>query len=386
MRKPKPSILQTLGVASVTSFWHGMPTIKRSIQAAMVASLVGITVTHAVNEDRTSDLLLAQRSTGSLTLHDANLGRVSDLALALDTQAGTTGYFLRDAFELDTEFKQAIERQISSIIYHVESSGSWDMYVATDLAQLYLSDDMFDRQVANAVLGYLQRHEGRAAIDLTKPSQYTRIHAADLEADRQIFMMADAMAEAQRAGGRMPITRQSSLKALNSFAAEPERLLASFNVARGNELPGMLNVGPLAQAALQVEIARLSLTSLVGQMLNMPEVIQNPAWEAINLGHRLNCPVELNNKYSGTLRAHYQPRESSPTREMLSTPIRSGIDFSEQGGFALFGRGVVLTQVPMVDASLVKLPEVRYTIDQVLETQRQLEEEPIYDMDFRMSV
>ncbi|MBD9427963.1 hypothetical protein IB232_21740 [Pseudomonas sp. PDM15] len=385
MRKPQKSILQTLGVTSVVSYWHGDISLSRAIQAAVVAGLTSLTISH-FNPDHSSDLLQAQQAPGHLTFHDAEISRIANINLTVDTEHGKTGYFQRDTFALESTFKKDLENEIDTLTAQAEVAGSWDLYIAARLTPLYLSEDPHERQVANATLNYIQKHQGCAAGELPRANYYTRAKATEIEADRQIFAMADQMAEALRNAGKTPITRRSAELALHSFAPEPDRLLAAFNVAKGAEegAPGIRNILPLVQTAIQVETTRLSLTSMAGQMLRVTEVATNPAIQALTLSRRLNIPVAVRS-YSGEFSDHYNQGNFEPTDETLNSKIRTGFDLSD--GLAITGRGVILSQVPLEHEQTINVPELRYSVYQVVERNNILDQdEPVFAADFRVSM
>lgn len=87
MRKPQKNILQSLGATSAVSYWHGEISLKRAIQAAVVAGLAGLAIGH-FNADHSTDLLQAQTAPGSLTFHDADISRISNINLTVDTSQG----------------------------------------------------------------------------------------------------------------------------------------------------------------------------------------------------------------------------------------------------------------------------------------------------------
>lgn len=385
MRKPQKSILQSLGATSAVSYWHGEISLKRAIQAAVVAGLAGLTIGH-FNADHSTDLLQAQTAPGSLTFHDADISRISNINMTVDTSQGVTGYFQRDTYALDGEFRKALENEINTVIAQAEVAGSWDIYMAARLTLLYMSEDPFERQVGNATLTYIQSNQHAAPGELPRASYYTRVKATEIEADRQIFAMADQMAEALRNGGKTPITRRAAENALLSFCHDPDRLLAAFNVAKGVEdgPPNIRNILPLVQTAIQVETTRLSLTSMSGQMLRNTEVATNPAVQALTLSRRLNIPVAVRS-YSGDFADHYNQENIEPTEQTLNSKIKTGFDLSD--GLAITGRGVILNQVPLEHEQSVSVPEIRYSILKVIENENLLEhEDPSYTADFKVSM
>nr|WP_193838668.1 hypothetical protein [Pseudomonas syringae]QOC74143.1 Hypothetical protein [Pseudomonas syringae pv. actinidiae] len=385
MRKPQKNILQSLGSTSAVSYWHGEISLKRAIQAAVVAGLAGLAIGH-FNADHSTDLLQAQTAPGSLTFHDADISRISSINLTVDTSQGVTGYFQRDTYALDGEFRKALENEINTVIAQAEVAGSWDIYMAARLTLLYMSEDPFERQVGNATLTYIQSNQHAAPGELPRASYYTRVKATEIEADRQLFAMADQMAEALRNGGKTPITRRAAENALLSFCQDPDRLLAAFNVAKGVEEgpPNIRNILPLVQTAIQVETTRLSLTSMSGQMLRNTEVATNPAVQALTLSRRLNIPVAVRS-YSGDFADHYNQGNIEPTEQTLNSKIKTGFDLSD--GLAVTGRGVVLNQVPLEHEQSVQVPEVRYSVLKVIENENLLDhEDPSYTADFKVSM
>ncbi|KPB36981.1 hypothetical protein [Pseudomonas amygdali] len=385
MRKPQKNILQSLGSTSAVSYWHGEISLKRAIQAAVVAGLAGLAIGH-FNADHSTDLLQAQTAPGSLTFHDADISRISNINLTVDTSQGVTGYFQRDTYALDGEFRKALENEINTVIAQAEVAGSWDIYMAARLTLLYMSEDPFERQVGNATLTYIQSNQHAAPGELPRASYYTRVKATEIEADRQLFAMADQMAEALRNGGKTPITRRAAENALLSFCQDPDRLLAAFNVAKGVEEgpPNIRNILPLVQTAIQVETTRLSLTSMSGQMLRNTEVATNPAVQALTLSRRLNIPVAVRS-YSGDFADHYNQGNIEPTEQTLNSKIKTGFDLSD--GLAVTGRGVVLNQVPLEHEQSVQVPEVRYSVLKVIENENLLDhEDPSYTADFKVSM
>lgn len=385
MRKPQKNILQSLGSTSAVSYWHGEISLKRAIQAAVVAGLAGLAIGH-FNADHSTDLLQAQTAPGSLTFHDADISRISNINLTVDTSQGVTGYFQRDTYALDGEFRKALENEINTVIAQAEVAGSWDIYMAARLTLLYMSEDPFERQVGNATLTYIQSNQHAAPGELPRASYYTRVKATEIEADRQLFAMADQMAEALRNGGKTPITRRAAENALLSFCQDPDRLLAAFNVAKGVEEgpPNIRNILPLVQTAIQVETTRLSLTSMSGQMLRNTEVATNPAVQALTLSRRLNIPVAVRS-YSGDFADHYNQGNIEPTEQTLNSKIKTGFDLSD--GLAVTGRGVVLNQVPLEHEHSVQVPEVRYSVLKVIENENLLDhEDPSYTADFKVSM
>lgn len=385
MRKPQKNILQSLGSTSAVSYWHGEISLKRAIQAAVVAGLAGLVIGH-FNADHSTDLLQAQTAPGSLTFHDADISRISNINLTVDTSQGVTGYFQRDTYALDGEFRKALENEINTVIAQAEVAGSWDIYMAARLTLLYMSEDPFERQVGNATLTYIQSNQHAAPGELPRASYYTRVKATEIEADRQLFAMADQMAEALRNGGKTPITRRAAENALLSFCQDPDRLLAAFNVAKGVEEgpPNIRNILPLVQTAIQVETTRLSLTSMSGQMLRNTEVATNPAVQALTLSRRLNIPVAVRS-YSGDFADHYNQGNIEPTEQTLNSKIKTGFDLSD--GLAVTGRGVVLNQVPLEHEQSVQVPEVRYSVLKVIENENLLDhEDPSYTADFKVSM
>ncbi|OKS78742.1 hypothetical protein PsaNZ64_00230 [Pseudomonas syringae pv. actinidiae] len=385
MRKPQKNILQSLGSTSAVSYWHGEISLKRAIQAAVVAGLAGLAIGH-FNADHSTDLLQAQTAPGSLTFHDADISRISNINLTVDTSQGVTGYFQRDTYALDGEFRKALENEINTVIAQAEVAGSWDIYMAARLTLLYMSEDPFERQVGNATLTYIQSNQHAAPGELPRASYYTRVKATEIEADRQLFAMADQMAEALRNGGKTPITRRAAENALLSFCQDPDRLLAAFNVAKGIEEgpPNIRNILPLVQTAIQVETTRLSLTSMSGQMLRNTEVATNPAVQALTLSRRLNIPVAVRS-YSGDFADHYNQGNIEPTEQTLNSKIKTGFDLSD--GLAVTGRGVVLNQVPLEHEQSVQVPEVRYSVLKVIENENLLDhEDPSYTADFKVSM
>ncbi|MDC6536557.1 hypothetical protein LN429_15740 [Pseudomonas syringae] len=385
MRKPQKNILQSLGATSAVSYWHGEISLKRAIQAAVVAGLAGLAIGH-FNADHSTDLLQAQTAPGSLTFHDADISRISNINLTVDTSQGLTGYFQRDTYALDGEFRRALENEINTVIAQAEVAGSWDIYMAARLTLLYMSEDPFERQVGNATLTYIQSNQHAAPGELPRASYYTRVKATEIEADRQIFAMADQMAEALRNGGKTPITRRAAENALLSFCHDPDRLLAAFNVAKGVEEgpPNIRNILPLVQTAIQVETTRLSLTSMSGQMLRNTEVATNPAVQALTLSRRLNIPVAVRS-YSGDFADHYNQGNIEPTEQTLNSKIKTGFDLSD--GLAITGRGVILNQVPLEHEQSVSVPEIRYSVLKVIENENLLEhEDPSYTADFKVSM
>lgn len=385
MRKPQKNILQNLGATSAVSYWHGEISLKRAIQAAVVAGLAGLAIGH-FNADLSTDLLQAQTAPGSLTFHDADISRISNINLTVDTSQGVTGYFQRDTYALDGKFRKALENEINTVIAQAEVAGSWDIYMAARLTLLYMSEDPFERQVGNATLTYIQSNQHAAPGELPRASYYTRVKATEIEADRQIFAMADQMAEALRNGGKTPITRRAAENALLSFCHDPDRLLAAFNVAKGVEEgpPNIRNILPLVQTAIQVETTRLSLTSMSGQMLRNTEVATNPAVQALTLSRRLNIPVAVRS-YSGDFADHYNQGNIEPTEQMLNSKIKTGFDLSD--GLAVTGRGVILNQVPLEHEQSVPVPEIRYSVLKVIENENLLDhEDPSYTADFKVSM
>ncbi|AVX93125.1 hypothetical protein PkP19E3_33835 (plasmid) [Pseudomonas koreensis] len=385
MRKPQKNILQSLGATSAVSYWHGEISLKRAIQAAVVAGLAGLAIGH-FNADHSTDLLQAQTAPGSLTFHDADISRISNINLTVDTSQGVTGYFQRDTYALDGEFRKALENEINTVIAQAEVAGSWDIYMAARLTLLYMSEDPFERQVGNATLTYIQSNQHAAPGELPRASYYTRVKATEIEADRQLFAMADQMAEALRNGGKTPITRRAAENALLSFCHDPDRLLAAFNVAKGVEEgpPNIRNILPLVQTAIQVETTRLSLTSMSGQMLRNTEVATNPAVQALTLSRRLNIPVAVRS-YSGDFADHYNQGNIEPTEQTLNSKIKTGFDLSD--GLAVTGRGVVLNQVPLEHEQSVQVPEIRYSVLKVIENENLLDhEDPSYTADFKVSM
>ncbi|PMV85957.1 hypothetical protein C1X35_25850 [Pseudomonas sp. FW306-1C-G01A] len=385
MRKPQKNILQSLGATSAVSYWHGEISLKRAIQAAVVAGLAGLAIGH-FNADHSTDLLQAQTAPGSLTFHDAGISRISNINLTVDTRQGVTGYFQRDTYALDGEFRKALENEINTVIAQAEVAGSWDIYMAARLTLLYMSEDPFERQVGNATLTYIQSNQHAAAGELPRASYYTRVKATEIEADRQIFAMADQMAEALRNGGKTPITRRAAENALLSFCHDPDRLLAAFNVAKGVEEgpPNIRNILPLVQTAIQVETTRLSLTSMSGQMLRNTEVATNPAVQALTLSRRLNIPVAVRS-YSGEFADHYIQGNIEPTEQTLNSKIKTGFDLSD--GLAITGRGVILNQVPLEHEQSVQVPEIRYSVLKVIENENLLDhDDPSYTADFKVSM
>jgi len=385
MRKPQKNILQSLGATSAVSYWHGEISLKRAIQAAVVAGLAGLAIGH-FNADHSTDLLQAQTAPGSLTFHDAGISRISNINLTVDTSQGVTGYFQRDTYALDGEFRKALENEINTVIAQAEIAGSWDIYMAARLTLLYMSEDPFERQVGNATLTYIQNNQHAAAGELPRASYYTRVKATEIEADRQIFAMADQMAEALRNGGKTPITRRAAENALLSFCHDPDRLLAAFNVAKGVEEgpPNIRNILPLVQTAIQVETTRLSLTSMSGQMLRNTEVATNPAVQALTLSRRLNIPVAVRS-YSGEFADHYIQGNIEPTEQTLNSKIKTGFDLSD--GLAVTGRGVILNQVPLEHEQSVQVPEIRYSVLKVIENENLLDhDDPSYTADFKVSM
>lgn len=385
MRKPQKNILQSLGATSAISYWHGEISLKRAIQAAVVAGLAGLAIGH-FNADHSTDLLQAQTAPGSLTFHDADISRISNINLTVDTSQGVTGYFQRDSYALDGEFRKALENEINTVIAQAEVAGSWDIYMAARLTLLYMSEDPFERQVGNATLTYIQSNQHAAPGELPRASYYTRVKATEIEADRQIFAMADQMAEALRNGGKTPITRRAAENALLSFCHDPDRLLAAFNVAKGVEEgpPNIRNILPLVQTAIQVETTRLSLTSMSGQMLRNTEVATNPAVQALTLSRRLNIPVAVRS-YSGDFADHYNQGNIEPTEQTLNSKIKTGFDLSD--GLAVTGRGVILNQVPLEHEQSVPIPEIRYSVLKVIENENLLDhEDPSYTADFKVSM
>lgn len=385
MRKPQKNILQSLGATSAVSYWHGEISLKRAIQAAVVAGLAGLAIGH-FNADHSTDLLQAQTAPGSLTFHDADISRISNINLTVDTSQGVTGYFQRDTYALDGEFRKALENEINTVIAQTEVAGSWDIYMAARLTLLYMSEDPFERQVGNATLTYIQSNQHAAPGELPRASYYTRVKATEIEADRQIFAMADQMAEALRNGGKTPITRRAAENALLSFCHDPDRLLAAFNVAKGVEEgpPNIRNILPLVQTAIQVETTRLSLTSMSGQMLRNTEVATNPAVQALTLSRRLNIPVAVRS-YSGDFADHYNQGNVEPTEQTLNSKIKTGFDLSD--GLAVTGRGVILNQVPLEHEQPVPVPEIRYSVLKVIENENLLDhEDHSYTADFKVSM
>ncbi|PMZ36658.1 hypothetical protein C1X25_34750, partial [Pseudomonas sp. GW247-3R2A] len=87
--------------------------------------------------DHSTDLLQAQTAPGSLTFHDAGISRISNINLTVDTRQGVTGYFQRDTYALDGEFRKALENEINTVIAQAEVAGSWDIYMAARLTLLY---------------------------------------------------------------------------------------------------------------------------------------------------------------------------------------------------------------------------------------------------------
>lgn len=385
MRKPQKNILQSLGVTSAVSYWHGEISLKRAIQAAVVTGLAGLVIGH-FNADHSTDLMQAQTAPGSLTFHDASISRISNINLMLDTSQGVTGYFQRDTYVLDGDFRRALENEINTVIAQAEVAGSWDIYMAARLTLLYMSEDPIERQVGNATLAYIQSNQHAAAGELPRASYYTRVKATEIEADRQIFAMADQMAEALRNGGKTPITRRAAENALLSFCRDPDRLLAAFNVAKGIEdgPPNIRNILPLVQTAIQVETTRLSLTSMSGQMLRNTEVATNPAVQALTLSRRLNIPVAVRS-YSGEFTDHYSQGNIEPTEQTLNSKIKTGFDLSD--GLAVTGRGVILNQVPLEHEQSVHVPDIRYSVLTVIENENLLDQDdPSYTADFKVSM
>lgn len=123
---------------------------------------------------------------------------------------------------------------------------------------------------------------------------------------------------------------------------------------------------------------------MAGQMLRVTEVATNPAIQALTLSRRLNIPVAVRS-YSGEFSDHYNQGNFEPTEETLNSKIRTGFDLSD--GLAITGRGVILSQVPLEHEQTINVPELRYSVHQVVERNNILDQdEPVFAADFRVSM
>ncbi len=359
MRKPK-NLLNALGVKSVKTFAHGEISIARAIQACALVAVLSVTITHQgkVNESHLSTALASQ---AKITHYDESAGRIADMSLVIDGSTGEAGYINRNAFRLDDEFRAALESEISSVIAQAEVAGSWDLYIGARLTTMYLSEDAFERQVANAVLQFVEDHNGHAPAELPKAAYYTRANALEIESARQIFIMADAMNEALITSGKSRINRAAAEQALSEISDEPDAFLMSFNIAnrRDNNPLNSYNILPLVEAAVQVESTRLSLASMSGQMFGIAEVAEEPAMAALLLSRRLGIPVAVRT-HSGSFADHYDASLKEPTEKTLNSAIKTGFDLKK--GLSMEGRGVVMTEIPMINRHHIAIPQIEMDV------------------------
>lgn len=356
----KKSILAQLGVKSLQTVNHGQISIARAIQACALSAILASGIAMQGASDL-PDYAAAMSAPGQTVHYDPALGTTGFLALAFDTETGKAGYIGSGAYRLPDRFRQDLESEISAVNSQAEIAGSWDLYFASRLTCLYLSEDPHERQVANAVLAYMSEHTEHAPADLPKPAYYTRSKAVEIDSARQLFAMADAMSEALISGGKNRITRTAAEAALARVTGEPDEFIAAFNVAAGvsPNQDGPQDILPLVEKAIDVEANRLSLQSMSGQMFGIPEVAEGPAGEAIILSRRVGKPIEVR-VHKGNFDDYYNTANTEPTDETRYSQIKTGFDLSP--GLAIEGRGVILSRIPMPGEKSAALPEIRYSV------------------------
>lgn len=360
----KKSILAQLGVKSITTIAHGEISIAKAIQACALSALLATGITY-LGQYQTPDYAAAMSAPGQTVHFDPASGVSAPLTLAFDTETGEVGYIAGGAFRLEDRFRADLEAEINTITAQAELAGSWDLYIGSKLTFLLNSESPEERQVGNAVLGFITEHTGHAPVDLPKAAYYTRTHATEIESARQAFAMADAMREALIGSGKSRISRPAAESALSKITDEPDTYVAAFNVLSGiaPNQDGPQDILPLVESAIEVETSRLSLTSMAGQMFGIAEIAEEPAGEAIMLSRRVGKPISIR-VHSGRFEDHYESANTEPTNETLTQQIKTGFDLSP--GLAIEGRGALLSRIPMPGESPTRLPDFRHSLQDVV--------------------
>lgn len=360
----KKSFLAQLGVKSISTITHGDISITRAIQACALSALLATGIT-LIGQHQVPDYMAAMSAPGQTIHFDGTSGASSPLSLAFDTESGKVGYIAGGAFRLDDRFRGDLESEINAIIAQTEVAGSWDLYIGSRLTFLLNSESAEERQVGNAVLGFITEHAGHAPADLPKASYYTRVNATDIESARQVFTMADAMREVLIGEGKSRISRPAAESALSRITDEPDVYIAAFNVLSGvaPNQDGPQDILPLVERAIDIETTRLSMTSMAGQMFRIAEIAEEPAGEAILLSRRVGKPISIR-VHTGRFEDHYNSANTEPTDETLSEQIKTGFDLSP--GLAVEGRGALLNRIPLPGQPLTRLPDFRHSLQEVM--------------------
>ncbi len=381
----KKSILSQLGVKSISTISHGDISITKAIQACALSALLATGLTY-YGQHNQPDYAAAMSAPGQTVHFDPASGTTAPLTLAFDTDSGDVGYIAGGAFRLDDRFRRDLETEINTITAQAEVAGSWDLYIGSRLTFLLNSEDYIERQLGNAVLGFLTENTGRSPSDLPKASYYTRTHAVEIESSRQAFLMADAMREALIGEGKSRISRPAAEAALARITDEPDAFIAAFNVLSGvaPNQDGPQDILPLVEHAIDVETSRLSLTSMAGQMFGIAEIAEGPAGDAILLSRRVGKPISIR-AHAGRFEEHYNSANTEPTQETLEEPIKSGFDLSP--GLAIEGRGALLSRIPMPGQEHTRLPDFRHSLQEVARNAEfEIVDTIIDDTSFKMSM
>lgn len=360
----KKSILTQLGIKSFSTITHGDISITKAIQACALSAILATGLTYYGQLDA-PDYAAAMSAPGHTVHFDPASGTTSALTMAFDTETGEVGYIAGSAFRLEERFRDDLETEINAITAQAEVAGSWDLYIGSRLTFLVNSESADERQLGNAVLGFLSAHTGHSSSDLPKAAYYTRTNAVEIESSRQAFVMADAMREALIGGGKSRISRPAAEAALARITNEPDTYIAAFNVLSGvaANQDGPQDILPLVERAIDVEASRLSLTSMAGQMFGIAEIAEGPAGEAILLSRRVGKPINIR-IHAGRFDEHYNSANIEPSNETLAEPIKTGFDLSP--GLATEGRGVLLSRIPMPDQAPTRLPDFRHSLQDVV--------------------